>query len=95
MWDLASGDADPEAALEATGRRRVVWRALRKLGHLSRGARVAVEHKSFFRVIAFEPVFHNPVDYIVGNKLSLINYFLCNHAEFCAFLYTFPQGIAC
>jgi RNA polymerase sigma-70 factor (ECF subfamily) len=36
MWDLASADADPEAALEATGRRRLVWRALRSLGHLSR-----------------------------------------------------------
>ena len=36
MWDLASGDADPEAALEASGRRRLVWRALRSLGHLSR-----------------------------------------------------------
>jgi RNA polymerase sigma-70 factor (ECF subfamily) len=36
LWDLASADADPEAALEATGRRRLVWRALRSLGHLSR-----------------------------------------------------------
>jgi RNA polymerase sigma-70 factor (ECF subfamily) len=36
MWDLASPDADPEAALEATGRRQLVWRALRSLGHLSR-----------------------------------------------------------
>jgi RNA polymerase sigma-70 factor (ECF subfamily) len=36
MWDLASADADPEAALEAAGRRGMVWRALRSLGHLSR-----------------------------------------------------------
>ena len=28
MWDLASPDADPEAALEAAGRQRLVWRAL-------------------------------------------------------------------
>ena len=36
MWDLAAQDADPEAALEASGRQRLVWRALRALGHLSR-----------------------------------------------------------
>src|SRR5450759_130922 len=36
MWDLASPDASPEAELEATGRRQLVWRALRSLGGLSR-----------------------------------------------------------
>jgi RNA polymerase sigma-70 factor (ECF subfamily) len=36
MWDLASSAASPEAALETTGKQRVVWRALQSLGHLSR-----------------------------------------------------------
>jgi RNA polymerase sigma-70 factor, ECF subfamily len=36
MWDLASSNASPEAELEASGRQRLVWRALRSLGHLSR-----------------------------------------------------------
>jgi RNA polymerase sigma-70 factor, ECF subfamily len=36
MWDLASPNADPEAELETTGRQRLVWRALKSLGHLSR-----------------------------------------------------------
>jgi RNA polymerase sigma-70 factor (ECF subfamily) len=36
MWDLASADAGPEAELETVGRQRLVWRALRSLGHLSR-----------------------------------------------------------
>jgi RNA polymerase sigma-70 factor, ECF subfamily len=36
MWDLASPGASPEAALEAAGRQRLVWRALKSLGDLSR-----------------------------------------------------------
>jgi len=36
MWDLASPDADPEAELQIAGRQRLVWRALRSLGQLSR-----------------------------------------------------------
>jgi RNA polymerase sigma-70 factor (ECF subfamily) len=36
MWDLASGGADPETELEESGRRRLVWRAMRALGQLSR-----------------------------------------------------------
>ena len=36
MWDLASGAADPETELQEAGRRRLVWRAMRALGQLSR-----------------------------------------------------------
>ncbi len=36
MWDLASGDADPETELQEAGRRRLVWRAMQALGQLSR-----------------------------------------------------------
>jgi RNA polymerase sigma-70 factor (ECF subfamily) len=36
MWDLASPNADPEAELLSAGRQRLVWRALRSLGQLSR-----------------------------------------------------------
>jgi RNA polymerase sigma-70 factor (ECF subfamily) len=36
MWDLASPGASPEAALETTGRQRLIWRALQSLGALSR-----------------------------------------------------------
>lgn len=36
MWDLESPGEDPESALESAGRRRMVWRALRSLGQLSR-----------------------------------------------------------
>jgi RNA polymerase sigma-70 factor, ECF subfamily len=36
MWDLASPGASPEAQLETAGRQRLVWRALRSLGDLSR-----------------------------------------------------------
>ena len=36
MWDLASGGADPETELHEAGRRRLVWRAMKALGQLSR-----------------------------------------------------------
>jgi RNA polymerase sigma-70 factor (ECF subfamily) len=36
MWDLASGDADPETELQQAGRRQLVWRALQALGQISR-----------------------------------------------------------
>lgn len=36
MWDLASPGASPEAQLETAGRQRLVWRALKSLGDLSR-----------------------------------------------------------
>ncbi len=36
MWDLASGDADPETELQQAGRRRLVWRAMQALGQMSR-----------------------------------------------------------
>ncbi len=36
MWDLAAGGPDPETELQEAGRRRLVWRAMQKLGQLSR-----------------------------------------------------------
>ena len=36
MWDLASPGPSPETALETAGRQRLIWRALRSLGDLSR-----------------------------------------------------------
>ncbi len=47
QMELADGSATPEASLESVARRRLVWRALRSLGHLSREVILLKEIQGF------------------------------------------------
>jgi len=60
MFDLAATGGTPESDLQVTGERRLVWRALRSLGRISREVIVLKEIQGFtFQEIA--TMLHLPV----------------------------------